>query len=144
MKKVITILSRKQPYFNVVSTETSLDDALDKMNIENFRYLIVMDNERFLGLLSEHDIFSKAMIKKRPLEKITVGETMKTGFPIVDSEESAETCLKMMQLFKVHQLPVFDNFRFCGVISSDDILQEAVESGERTIFEADNLIPYTD
>ncbi|MCC7399916.1 MAG: CBS domain-containing protein [Chitinophagaceae bacterium] len=145
MKKVITILNRRQPYFNIISPDTALNDALDKMNFENFRYLIVMDNDRFVGLLSEHDIFSKAMMKKLPLNKITVAETMKTGIPIVDSEESVENCLKMMQLFKVHQLPVFDDFMFCGVVSTDDIMQEALEIKEK-IFdeETDRMISYSD
>lgn len=145
MEKVITILARKQPYFNTVSSDTAVNEALHKMNCENSDYLIVMDNDRFLGLLSEHDIFSKAMMKKLPLDRMTVRETMSTGFPIVDSEETVESCLKLMQVFKVHYLPVFENFRFCGVISSDDILQEAVNNREG-IFdeEKDRLIFISD
>lgn len=130
MEKLLKILARKQPYFNIVSSDTALDDALHKMNCENTDYLIVMDNERFVGLLSEHDIFSKAMMKKLPLDKITVRETMNTGIPIVDSEETVENCLNLMQLFKVNYLPVFQNFSFCGVVSSNDILQEAVKYRE--------------
>ncbi|MBS1918701.1 MAG: CBS domain-containing protein [Bacteroidetes bacterium] len=145
MEKVITILGRKQPYFNTVTSDTALNDALHKMNCENIRYLIVMDGDRFLGLLSEHDIFSKTMMKQLPLERMTVGQIMKTGIPIVDSEETVENCLKMMQLFKVHHLPVFDDFRFCGVVSSDDILQEAMQH-RKDIFdeESDRLFSISD
>lgn len=145
MEKIITILARKQPYFNTVSSDTALNEALHKMNCENTGYLIVMDNDRFLGVLSEHDIFSKAMMKKLPLDKMTVRETMNTGIPIVDSEETVESCLKLMNLFKVHYLPVFENFSFCGVVSSDDILQEAVKNREG-IFdqEKEKLIFFSD
>ncbi|MBS1620637.1 MAG: CBS domain-containing protein [Bacteroidetes bacterium] len=128
MKKITTILSRKQPYFNVISSDTVVNEALHKMNFENIDYLIVMDDDRFLGLLSEHDIFSKAMMKKRSLDQMTVREAMNTAIPIVDSEESLEYCLKIMQIFKVHYLPVFDNFNFYGVVSSNDILNEAANN----------------
>ncbi len=135
------ILARKQPYFNTVSSDTAVSEALHKMNCENAEYLIVMDNDQFFGLLTEHDIFSKAMNKKLPLNQIKVREMMDKGIPIVDSEETLERCLNLMQLFKLHYLPVFENFRFCGVVSSDDILQEAVKNRER-IFdqEADTRI----
>jgi predicted transcriptional regulator len=131
MEKVKTILARKQPYFNTVASDTVISEALHKMNCENSDYLIVMNNDQFLGLITEHDIASKAMNKKLPLNQIKVREMMNHGLPIIDSEETLERCLKMMQLFKTHYLPVFENFRFYGVISSDDILFEAVKNRER-------------
>lgn len=145
MEKINTILSRKQPYFNTVSSDTALADALIKMNCENANYLIVMDGDRFLGIISQHDIFSKAMMHKQSLEQITVKETVNMGRPIVDSTETIESCLKLMQTFKVHYLPVFENFNFYGVISSDDILQEALKS-RKGIFDEEEkgFIPISD
>ena len=123
MEKVKTILAHKQPYFNTIASDTAISEALHKMNCENSDYLIVIDNDQFLGLITEHDIASKAMNKTLPLNQVKVREMMNHGLPIIDSEETLERCLKMMQLFKAHYLPVFENFRFCGVVSSDDILQ---------------------
>ena len=70
---------------------------------------------------------------------------MNHGLPIIDSEDTLERCLKMMQLFKAHYLPVFENFRLCGVVSSEYILQEAVNNREG-IFdeEKDRLIFISD
>lgn len=145
MEKVITILSRKQPYFNTVSSDTLVSEALHQMNCENANYLIVMDDDRFLGVLTQHDITSKAMANPFSLNQLTVMELLNKGRPIVDADESVEYCLKLMQLFKVHYLPVFEKFRFCGIISSDDILNEAL-SNRRKIFdeEKDKDISYSD
>lgn len=131
MEKVTTILAKKQPYFNTVPSTTAVSDALHRMSCENADFLIVMDNEHFVGLLTEHDITSKAMQGTRPLSKMQVKEMMNTRLPIIASEDTLERCMKLMRLFKVHYLPVFENFRFCGIVSSDDILQEAVNNRER-------------
>lgn len=145
MEKVITILSRKQPFFNTVSSDTLVSEALHQMNCENSNYLIVMENDRFLGVLTQHDIISKAMMSPLSMNQIKVMELLNKGRPIVDAEESVEYCLKLMQLFKVHYLPVFEKFRFCGIISSDDILNEALRN-RKEIFdeEKDKDISYSD
>ena len=126
MEKVTSILAKKHHSFHHVLPETSLRDALLRMNCENIDYLIVMEADQFLGILSEHEITSKVMCNKKPVESLTIKEVMNTGFPLVAANDTVESCMRLMHHFNVHQLPVFDKFRFCGVISTDDILQEAV------------------
>lgn len=126
MEKVTSILAKKQHCFNHVLPGASLRDALFRMNCENTDCLIVMDeDDQFLGVLSEHEVASRAMFSKKPMEKITVKEVMNTGLPVIAADDTVESCIKLMRQFNVRFLPVFDKFRFCGIVSSDDILQEA-------------------
>ena len=76
-----------------------VSDALNRMNYENIDFLIVMDDEQFLGLLTEHDIASKAIMNFRPLNKILVTEMMNTQLPVISSEDTLERCMKLMRLF---------------------------------------------
>jgi len=125
--EVISILAKKHHSFNHVMPDTNLRDALFRMNCENADYLIVMDDDdHFLGVLSEHEVISKALFGRKPIEKIMVEEVMNTRLPVVDADDTVETCIKLMRQFRVRYLAVYDNFSFCGIISSDDILQEAV------------------
>ncbi len=126
MEKVTTVLARKRPYFNTVSSDVTISDALHRMSCENTDCLIVMEEGSFLGVLTEHDIASKAMFTGRPLNKTAVKEMMNTRLPVATSDDSLERCMKLMRQFNVRYLPVFENFDFCGIVSSDDILQEAV------------------
>jgi len=126
MEKVTKILARKQPYFNTVSSSSMISDALYRMSCENSDYLIVIDEESFLGVLTEHDITSKAMFAGQPLNKTCVKEMMNTRLPVATTNDTLEGCMKLMLQFNVRYLPVFENSHFCGIISSDDILQEAV------------------
>src|ERR1051326_8541290 len=116
MEKVISILSKKQHSFHHVLPGATLRDALVRMTSESVDYLIVMDGDQFLGILSEHDVTSKAMFNKKPIEKITIKEVMNTGLPLVAANDTVEGCMRLMHHFNARQLPVFDKFCFCGVI----------------------------
>lgn len=122
----MNILSRKQPYFNTVSPSSTIGDALYRMSCENTDHLIVMENDKFLGVLTEHDITSKVIFTNRSFQTTNVKEMMNTRLPVANSDATLEYCMRLMRQFNVRYVPVFENYHFCGVVSSDDILQEAV------------------
>ncbi|MCW3116235.1 MAG: hypothetical protein JWM28_317, partial [Chitinophagaceae bacterium] len=55
MQKLLSILSRKQTYFQNVSSSSYVSEALFQMSCQNLDYLVVIDdNENFAGVLTEH------------------------------------------------------------------------------------------
>ena len=66
MEKITSILAKKEPHFHTVSPTSSVDKALSQMCCENVEYLIVMDeDERYIGLITEHDITTKVLFVNR-------------------------------------------------------------------------------
>lgn len=127
MEKVLTILAGKQPHFRKISPGCSITDALCRMSSQNTDYLIVMDDdEKFLGLLTEHDVATKTIFAGRPLSKTKVNEMMNTRLPVADADDTVEQCMQKMQRHHVRYLPVFNDLHFLGILSTDDILREAV------------------
>ncbi|MFZ1312681.1 MAG: CBS domain-containing protein [Chitinophagaceae bacterium] len=127
MEKVTSILERKQFHFKKISPSCSISDALCRMSSHNTDYLIVMDdNDNFLGLLTEHDVASKTIFLKQPLAKASVNEMMNTRLPFADVDDTVEECMKAMKRYHVKYLPVFKNLVLMGIVSTDDILDEAV------------------
>ena len=127
MEKISPILARKQYHFNSILSGCSLKEALHKMRCENTGYLIVVDDDdRFLGLLTEHEITGKALLQKRSAEKISVDELMNTNLPVASADDTVERCMKLMCQHHVQQIPVFEEHHFRGIISSDDLLREVV------------------
>ena len=125
METIAPILARKQPHFNSILSGCTLRDALNKMNCENSVYLIVVnDNENFLGLLTEHDITTNIMLGRKPAEKIIVDDLMNKNLPVASSHDTVERCIKLMCQHHIHQIPVFDEYEFKGIICADDLLQE--------------------
>ena len=127
MENVTVLLAKKQPHFNKISPNCTISDALCRMSCQNTDYLIVMDDdERFLGLLTEHDIATKTIFNNRSITLTKVNQLMNTRMPAADSENTVEDCMRLMKRFNVRYVPVFNNLNFLGVVSSDDIITEAV------------------
>lgn len=127
MENVTVLLDKKQSHFNKISPDCTISDALCRMSCQHTDYLIVMDDdERFLGLLTEHDIASKTIFNNRSITLTKVNQMMNTRLPVADADSTVEDCMRLMKRFHVRYLPVFKNLNFIGVVSSDDIIQEAV------------------
>jgi len=127
MENVTVLLSRKQSHFNKISPNCTISDALCRMSCQNTDYLIVMDeDDRYLGLLTEHDIATKTIFNNRSITLTKVNQLMNTRFPAADADDTVEDCMRLMKRFNVRYVPVFKDHQFVGVVSCDDIIQEAV------------------
>ena len=131
MEKLNQLLSGRQPHFISIIPGASIRDALCRMSTLNTDYLIVMDGKnQFLGLLTEKDIARKALFPERSLNDTTVSDLMSTKWPFADIHTTVDECMQTMKAHHVNYIPVFDNLEFVGVISGEDILQEAVKNRE--------------
>lgn len=126
MKTVSSILSRKGPVFNVVSPDTPVLHTIQLMSCENCDFVVVKTDNFYLGILTEADYTRKVVMKNLNADKLKAKDIMNTNLPIVHLGESIEKCMKLMDQFHFHQLPVFDDMTFIGVITMDDIIREAV------------------
>lgn len=127
MEKLNQILSRHLPHFKSIEPGCSIRDALCRMSTQNTDYLIVMDEkENFMGLITEHDVARKALFMNKSLNETRVKEMMNTKLPFADANDTVEQSLHTMKKHHVRFLPVFRNMSFIGIVSADDILEEAV------------------
>jgi len=124
MEKLAEVLARKYPQFNTVVPGCQVSDALYQMCCENVDFLIVMEEEKFLGIITDHDIASRVLFDNRPLNKIPVRDFMSRTLPVVTSENSIEYSMQVMERYQVKHVAVYDQFEFRGVISSQDVMQE--------------------
>jgi CBS domain-containing protein len=129
MERITSILNRKQVHLHTVAANTFVTNALQQMRSENVDHLVVVnDEERFLGLLTDHDIATKIIFGGKSLSKTLVREIMNTRLPVVTTEDTVEKCMRTMKQHNVRFLPVFDGFDFKGIVSSDDIIYEVVQN----------------
>jgi CBS domain-containing protein len=130
-------------HLHIVSPGSLVTDALQQMRSENVDYLIVIDDDgRFLGLLTDHDVATKIIFGRKPLNKTLVREIMNTRLPVVTTDDTVEKCMRTMKQHNVRFLPVFDGFDFKGIVSSDDIIYEVVEN-RMEIFDPEEDQSYT-
>ena len=139
MERIADVLARKYPQFNTVVPDCLVSDALYQMCSENVDYLIVLEEDKFQGVITDHDIASRILFENRPLNKIRVKEFMSRALPVTTPESSLEQCMQLMERYGVRHMAIFDRFNFKGVVSSHDLMQEALAQRKETFGQEENI-----
>ncbi len=127
MKTVKQILDSKPSYFNVVTENSTVLDALRVMKRENLSYVIVLKDEKYLGVMSEKDYSRKVILEGKDSTHTLVKDIMETDAPFVDINDTSDKCLALMDTFKARYLPVLADQHFRGIITLHDIMRVALE-----------------
>jgi predicted transcriptional regulator len=124
MERIADILGQKYPQYNTVSSDCYVSDALYQMCCENVDHLVVFDNDKFIGIITDQDIASKVLYETRPLNKIAVKDFVNTTLPVVTSSDNLAQCIQLMERYHAKHVAVFDNDNlvFKGVLSIQDLL----------------------
>ena len=140
MQTVSEILRRKQNPHNIINADAKVIDALIMMNSVNLSYLVVMENDRFVGIFSERDYTRNVILKGRTSDTSTVKEVMTVNFPSVSPSDTVETCMKLLDAHKTRYLPVFNGNHLEGVVTLNDVLRQAIWSKEDVFDELANKL----
>jgi signal-transduction protein with cAMP-binding, CBS, and nucleotidyltransferase domain len=128
MERITDVLGRNQPQFNTFSANATVKDALYKMYCEHIDYLIVMEDGRFMGILTEHDIAGKVLFSEKPLHNTLVKEFMTTEVPVVDDGDSLEHAMWLLEQHNARYLAVYEDFSFKSVVSAQDLMRQSFKT----------------
>ena len=133
MKKVADILARKGVHVTAVSPQTNVIDALRLMAAQNIGSVMVMEEGKYLGIMTERDYSRKLILKGRSSTDTQVGDIMSTDLPPVTPQHTIEDCMQLLSDHHVRYLPVFEGQAVCGIISINDVVKETILMQEETI-----------
>ena len=133
MKKVADIFLHKERKITAVSPTTSVLESLRIMAYQNIGSVIVMDNQRYLGLMTERDYSRKVVLNGRSSEETPVSEIMSDDLPAVNLYDSIEYCMQLMSEKNIRYLPVFEQDRIYGIVSIHDLIRETIQHQQETI-----------
>ena len=106
--------------------ETSVLDAIKLMAEKNIGSVVVMENDNFLGIVTERDYSRKVILKGKHSSDTKVSEIMSEDLPSLRPDDSVELCMSLMTQQNIRYLPVFENDRLCGIISMSDVVRETI------------------
>ena len=133
MNKVSKILSRKNREAISVPPECSVLKALELMNSENIGSLVVKENDKYVGIVTERDYSRKVVLKGKNSTETTVGEIMSTDLPVVSPSDTIDHCMELMSDKNIRYMPVFDGNKMVGIISMSDVVKETIMAQKETI-----------
>jgi CBS domain-containing protein len=133
MKKVSDIFFHKGRRITSVTPNTSVLDALKIMADQNIGSVMVMDNEQYMGIMTERDYSRKVILKGKSSTDTKVSEIMSHDLPSVNPSDSIEYCMQLMSEKNIRYLPVFENNKLCGIVSINDLVRETILTQQETI-----------
>jgi CBS domain-containing protein len=123
-----------------VGPDDSVLDALRLMAEKNIGAVIVLDEGRLAGIMSERDYARKVILADRSSRDTAVREIMTADLVTVDSHATIEHCMELMTNGRFRHLPVVDDGELVGLISIGDVVRVIIESQQSMIVDLERMI----
>ena len=106
-----------------VAANATVADAAVLMRQKEIGSVIIVEDGRPSGILTERDIVTKVAAENRQAAKVRVHEVMTSPVVSIHPHEEVADAAKLMSKRKIRRLPVVDDGRLVGVITENDILR---------------------
>ena len=126
MRTVKHIIDLKEEPDNIIEPTAMVIEALKKLISVNLSYLLVYENDEFIGIFSERDYTRKLVLQGRASRETMVREVMTTDLPEVTFDNTVEDCMYQMNTRGARYLAAYDGDRFAGIITIHDLLRQVL------------------
>jgi CBS domain-containing protein len=123
-----------------VAPDTLVIEALKLMASKNLGALLVMNEGKVVGILSERDCVRKLELEGRTAEKTRAEDIMTERVLYVEGGQLLEECMALMTTRNIRHLPVFEGGKLLGVISVRDVLREIIDDQKFLISHLEHYI----
>ena len=135
-----SILNQKKGEVFSVAPDATVYDAVAMMADKNVGALLVVENGKLVGILSERDYTRKVMLRGKRSRETLVREIMSTNLTTVNPKEDVDDCLRFMTDKRIRHLPVVKDGQICGVISIGDLVKHVISVQSATLDQLERYI----
>jgi CBS domain-containing protein len=107
---------------------------------KNVSGLLILDNDKLVGIFTERDYARKLVLKGRLSKNTKVSDLMTKNILYVKSQNTLEDCMKLMTVKRIRHLPVLDNNQLIGILTIGDLVKQIISEQQTTIDQLENYI----
>ncbi len=126
MATVRQILDAKGHDVATIGPDATVYNAIKKLADENIGSLVVMDDEKIVGIVTERDYARNVILKGKASPTTLVKDIMSTRVVCVGPEQSVEECMAVMTDKAIRHLPVLESKRLVGMVSIGDLVKSII------------------
>ena len=130
---IASIVQSKGGVIWSVAPDSSVYDALAEMADRGIGALLVMSENRLLGIITERDYARKIILQGRSSKETTVEEIMTRSLVTVTPDYTIDECMRIVTEYRIRYLPVLCGSRVAGIISIGDLVNAIISDQAHTI-----------
>lgn len=140
MKKVKELLREKGPGVWSIGPDASVYDAITLMAEKNVGALLVLEDNRLVGVVSERDYARKVILAGRSSTDARVSDVMTSRVVFADPAETVEECMALMTDKHIRHLPVMEDGELLGMVSIGDLVKAVIAEQKFIIEQLEHYI----
>ena len=122
-----------------VPPDVPIIDALTSMAEKRVGALLVMENNKLVGIVTERDYARKVALEERSSRESLVREIMSHRVLCVRPSQTVQECMALMSDKRARHLPVVEHKQVIGMISIGDLVKAIIAEQQ---FEIEQLQHY--
>ncbi len=126
MKTISQFLEHSQRAIYTVSPDDTIRRALEVMALHNIGALLVLKEQKLVGIFSERDYARKVVLKGKSSNDAKVSEVMTSKLITIDTKHSIDQCMQIMTDNHIRHLPIVNDSQVMGLISIGDVVREMI------------------
>ena len=140
MKTFSQLLQGKPRALCTISPDTCVYDALKLMAERYIGALLVVNNGRLAGILSERDYARKVILHGKSSHEMLASEIMTERVICVQPGNTVDECMALMTEKRIRHLPVIEKDELIGVLSIGDLVKETISEQKFIIQQLESYI----
>jgi signal-transduction protein with cAMP-binding, CBS, and nucleotidyltransferase domain len=123
-----------------VSPDVTVFEAIQLMAEKNVGALLVTENDKLVGILSERDYTRKVALRGKSSKELKVAEIVSKEVTTATPSHSIEDCMRLMTDNRVRHLPIMEGPEIKGVVSIGDLVNWIISAQTSTIHQLETYI----
>ncbi len=127
MRNVRQLLEAKSPEIFTVGPDVPVINAIRLMAEKRIGALLVMEEDRLVGVVSERDYARKIVLQGRSSADTPVRAIMTSEVISVGLGDTADHCMQIVTDRRIRHLPVLQGDEVIGLVSIGDLVKAVIE-----------------
>jgi len=140
MKTINDLLMEKGRAIYCVTPSQTVLDAVRVLDEKHVGALLVMEDEKLLGILSERDVARKVILREKPAAEVTVRDVMTQRVVCARATLTVQEAMAIMTDKRIRHLPVVEGEKVVAVISIGDLVKALIEEQQFLIDQLESYI----